>query len=65
MTETERNRLDIIEGKVDLVLVKLNYLEAAGRDHETRVRSLEKWKYGIPAAAVSGVLAVLFGILVK
>lgn len=64
MTETERNRLDIIEGKVDLVLFKLNYLETAGQDHEARVRSLEKWKYGIPAAVVSGVLAAL-AVLIK
>jgi hypothetical protein len=26
-------------------------------DHETRIRVLERWKYALPTAAVSGVLA--------
>jgi hypothetical protein len=26
-------------------------------DHEERLRTLERWKYALPAAAVSGVLA--------
>lgn len=31
-----------IEGKVDQLLV-------GSTDHEDRIRSLERWKYGIPA----------------
>ncbi|MER5304594.1 hypothetical protein ABT039_34720 [Streptomyces lasiicapitis] len=26
-------------------------------DHETRIRDLERWKYALPVAAVSGVVA--------
>ncbi|WP_240351621.1 hypothetical protein [Streptomyces olivoreticuli] len=26
-------------------------------DHETRIRDLERWKYALPIAAVSGVVA--------
>lgn len=26
-------------------------------DHETRIRSLERWKYGIPGSALAALLA--------
>jgi hypothetical protein len=26
-------------------------------DHESRIRAVERWKYGVPAATLSGVIA--------
>jgi hypothetical protein len=32
-------------------------------DHEQRVRSLERWKYGLPASIASSAIAVTVAIL--
>lgn len=34
-------------------------------DHETRLRSVERWKYGIPVTAVASVVAVIEALAQK
>jgi hypothetical protein len=34
-------------------------------DHETRIRSVERWKYGIPVTAVASVVAVIEALAQK
>lgn len=56
-----------IRQDVKALNVKAEQMEAARRDvedHEDRLRSLERWKYGIPfsvVAAMSAALTALFG----
>jgi hypothetical protein len=33
------------------------------KDHETRIRSVEKWKYGLPASISTSVIAIITSIL--
>lgn len=33
--------------------------ESVLRDHESRVRSLERWKYGLPASVAASVIAIV------
>lgn len=32
-------------------------------DHETRIRSLERWKWGLPVSALGATLATLVALL--
>ena len=51
------DRLARIEVKLDAVLANFT-------DHETRLRTLEKWKYALPVAflgTLSAALAAIFG----
>jgi hypothetical protein len=32
-------------------------------DHETRIRSVERWKYGVPVATLAGVVATIYSAL--
>lgn len=57
MTNDERARLDVIEAKVDTLLVKFQYVEATVKDHENRVRSVEKWKMAVPASLIMALTA--------
>lgn len=56
-----------IRQDVKALNVKAEQMEAARQDvedHEDRLRSLERWKYGIPfsvVAAMSATLTALFG----
>jgi hypothetical protein len=34
-------------------------------DHENRIRSVERWKYGIPVTAVASVVAVIEALAQK
>lgn len=52
MTGDERTRLEVIEAKVDTIIVKLDYLKEDTADHESRLRSVERWKYAIPASVL-------------
>lgn len=55
MTGEERSRLDVIESKVDLINFKLDTLVEQLKDHEGRMRSVERWKLSIP---ISVLLAI-------
>ena len=59
MTEGDRSRLDVIESKVDTILVKLDYVQSLGNDHEQRMRALERYKYAIPASLLVAVIALI------
>jgi hypothetical protein len=63
MNGPERDRLDVIEGKIDLVLVKLEYVEKKADDHEGRLRSTEKWRYGLPASLLMAAVAFIAAII--
>ena len=65
MTNDERSRLDVIESKVDTVLLKLEYLSEARQDHEKRLRSVEVWKYAIPLSLVTMVLTFIGSIFYR
>jgi hypothetical protein len=62
MTNDERGRLDAIEAKIDVVLVKLTYIERYSEDHEIRIRSVEKWKFAVPTSLLIGLAAVIGAI---
>ena len=59
MTEKERDRLDVLEAKVDRIIGILEDpdfgVRAMQKDHEGRIRSVERWKLSVP---ISGLLAV-------
>lgn len=62
-----RDMVAEIRQDVKALNVKAEQMEAARQDvvdHEDRLRSLERWKYGIPFSAivaVSATLTALFG----
>ena len=64
MNGEERSRLDVIEAKVDTILLDLQYIKASADDHETRLRSVEKWKLSIPISMLL-VAATVVGALVN
>lgn len=61
MTEGERNRLDVIESKLDSVLIKLTYIEKTGADHEERIRSVERWKLSVPISVLLAMATIVGG----
>jgi len=65
MTNDERNRLDVIEGKIDLVLFRLGSLDAKAADHESRMRSLEKWKLSIPISVLLAIATIVGGVVAR
>ncbi len=62
MTEGERTRLDVIESKVDQILLKLGYIEETLKDHEGRLRGVERWKLSIPVSVVLALATVVGAI---
>lgn len=34
-------------------------------DHEARIRTLERWKYGIPLAGLTAILSAVIAVLVR
>lgn len=63
MNGDERSRLDVIEAKVDTVLTKLSYIEERAKDHEDRLRSVERWKLSIPISMLLAVATIAGAIL--
>lgn len=71
MNGTERSRLDVIEGKVDLALERIAQIQKDMErtvtktmdDHERRIRSNERWKYSLPIASVMTFAAFIGGKL--
>lgn len=59
MTEGERSRLDVIESKVDLINFKLDTLVEQIKDHEGRMRSVERWKLSIPISVLLAIAAAV------
>lgn len=63
MNEPERSRLDVIEAKVDTLLVKFEFVERQLTDHEHRMRSVERWKLSIPISVLIAVATVVGAIV--
>lgn len=69
MDAADRSQLELLRiemsGQMALTNAELRALAAEVRrfneDHEKRVRSLEKWKFALPASAVLVVAAFLGG----
>lgn len=65
MTSEERDRLGVIEAKIDTILVKMEYAESTAKDHESRLRGLEKWKYAVPASVVTAIALAVAQVVVR
>ncbi len=55
------DKLDRIEAQNGITLVALARLQeqvSSMPDHENRLRSLERWKYGLPATAITALVAM-------
>ena len=55
------DKLDAIEDQNRVVLIAITRLEEQVRavpDHEIRLRSLEHWKYGLPATAFTALVSM-------
>lgn len=62
VTITPREIYDEIVGMRDDVRSLTQSSESVASelaDHELRLRSIERWKYGVPVATLSGVVAVV------
>lgn len=63
MVNEERilNKLDGIDAQNQVMLVALTRLQeqvSSMPDHESRIRVLERWKYGLPVTGLTAVLAM-------
>jgi hypothetical protein len=65
MNGEERSRLDVIEAKVDTILLDLKYIKTLADDHETRIRSVEKWKLSIPISVLLAIATVIGSLVHK
>lgn len=74
MTSEERQTLALLrqematdrattQGKLDLLVQRTEHLDGVAADVEDRVRSLEKWKYGIPATLLMALAAVIGNVV--
>jgi hypothetical protein len=63
MNEPERNRLDVIEAKVDRLLQFYEDPDFGVRktltDHEARIRSNERWKLSLPISALLAIATII------
>lgn len=61
MDERDRITLEVVRaelnGKLDLLLERSLEAKADIADHETRIRTVEKWKYGVPASILMALAA--------
>jgi hypothetical protein len=73
---TEENRVVITfreiynqmqEVTVELRLLRQEYAndKTIKDDHEKRIRGLEAWKYGLPAALIAGVVGIILNFTMK
>ncbi|MGS2646079.1 hypothetical protein [Streptosporangium sp. G12] len=55
----------LLEMKYDLkaVMVKIDRVGETQGDHESRIRGLEKWKYGISVSVVGSLSALALAII--
>jgi hypothetical protein len=44
---------------------RLADVDSEHRDHETRLRALERWRYGIPATLITAAVSVAIAVLGK
>lgn len=54
------DKLDGIEAQNTVMLVALTRLQeqvSSMPDHENRIRSLERWKYGLPVTGLTAIIA--------
>lgn len=60
----EREVLDRLVKLETLLANDLNNLASSRSDHEKRLRSLEQWRYAIPASLGTGFISLITGIVV-
>lgn len=60
------DQLVSLNSKLDVYITRHENLESLTKqrteDHETRLRSLEKWRYGLPATLVLAVASIAVSI---
>lgn len=49
--------------RLDAIADSVNGVNETLRDHETRIRSLERWKYGLPIGAVAALVPAVIALL--
>lgn len=55
------NKLDEIDAQNRIMIIALTRLEEQVRavpDHELRLRSLERWKYGLPVTGLTALVSM-------
>ncbi|WP_204039811.1 hypothetical protein [Acrocarpospora phusangensis] len=58
-----RDRLTRIEGKIDLIGMQHTASETVSRDHEERIRAIERWKYALPVSALGALVAAATALI--
>ncbi|GAB3693628.1 hypothetical protein [Nocardiopsis oceani] len=51
-----------LAGKVEAALARQQQNAARLDDHETRLRSLEAWRYALPLSTISAIIAALAAV---
>lgn len=59
-----RDRLTRIEGKIDLIGLQHVATERVDTDHETRLRSLEQWRYATPVTGLAAIVTAAVTIII-
>jgi len=57
----------LIELTVEMRLLRQEYVNDKNvkADHEKRIRALEAWKYGLPAALITGIVGIVLNFIMK
>ena len=63
MTEQDRVQLELLRaemnGKLSEINVKLDGIRDGVKDHELRIRSVERWKLSIPISVLLAIATVI------
>jgi len=51
-----------LAGKVESALARQQHTTERLEDHETRLRSLEAWRYALPLSTISAIIAALAAV---
>lgn len=63
MTQEDRDLILRVEAKLDRVIDRLDRIEDGMKDHESRIRSTERWKYSIPLGVIAGLAMIVGNII--
>jgi len=61
---TMNDRLLLVYKELSELRALLGDTREEQADHEVRIRSLERWRYGIPLSAVMGIISAVASIVV-
>lgn len=59
MNENDRDLILRLEAKIDRLTDKVDVINAKVDDHETRMRSVERWKLSIPISVLLAIATVI------